>query len=89
LRRDFFGEEAGDGRVQAQAFFDAGLEVGEGAGFGVAQDGAREAVRGGGGGELGHQGCVDGHVGGDEEEGHADSGGGGVGAGGAVGGLVC
>ena len=39
LRQGDLGEGAGDGRVDAHALLDDGLEVGQGAGFGVGDDG--------------------------------------------------
>lgn len=51
LRRHFFLQPGGDGRPDAQAFFDAGLEVGEGFRFGVG-DGAGYLVVGFGAEDL-------------------------------------
>lgn len=73
--RDFV-DERGDGGPDAEAFEDAGLEVGKGAGFGVFEDGAGECVGGEGGVEFVLEAGVDSGVGEDEVKDAADGGGG-------------
>jgi len=62
------------------------LEIGEGFGFGVGDDGGGDEVLRDGGVDFGAEGVVDTRVGDDVEEGDAEGGGGRVGAGHAVGG---
>lgn len=85
--RGALGHETGERRPDAKAFFDAGLEVGELFGFGVA-DGGGYGAGAVGGQDFGEEARVDTGVGEEVEEDAADGGGGGVGAGHALGGDV-
>ena len=77
-RRRDLGLQTRDGRPHAQALFDAGLQVGQPARLGRRDDGARDV--GAVGVEFVHESAVDGRVGEDVQQRHADRGRGRVGA---------